>query len=149
MVHRSFATPVSNSIPAYHLTYTVHKLCLCFKTEVFGPVKLCCPCTLTPPPNISSPCSTITTLYVGGLTAQITEEDIKEQLSKYGDVMNVRIVYAKNCAFVTFGTRSAAEAAAAALHNKLIIKGVRCRILWGTPQRSQQVCGTQSDSCQA
>ena len=43
----------------------------------------------------------------------------------------------KHCAFVTFTSRQAAETAAEALSNKLIIKGNRCRLLWGKPQQKR------------
>lgn len=40
-------------------------------------------------------------------------------------------VASRFCAFVTFTERAAAEKAAEALHNKLMIKGVRLRLMWG------------------
>ena len=43
----------------------------------------------------------------------------------------------KHCAFVTFTSRQAAETAAEALSNRLIIKGNRCRLLWGKPQEKR------------
>lgn len=43
----------------------------------------------------------------------------------------------KHCAFVTFTSRQAAETAAEALSNQLIIKGNRCRLLWGKPQQKR------------
>ena len=43
----------------------------------------------------------------------------------------------KHCAFVTFTSRQAAETAAEALSNRLIIKGNRCRLLWGKPQQKR------------
>lgn len=43
----------------------------------------------------------------------------------------------KACAFVTFASRQSAESAAEALSNCLIIKGNRCRLLWGKPQEKR------------
>ena len=43
----------------------------------------------------------------------------------------------KHCAFVTFTSRQAAETAAEALSNRLVIKGNRCRLLWGKPQQKR------------
>lgn len=40
-------------------------------------------------------------------------------------------VASRFCAFVTFTERAAAEKAAEVLHNKLMIKGVRLRLMWG------------------
>ena len=46
-------------------------------------------------------------------------------------------IESKHCAFVTFTSRLAAETAAEALSNRLIIKGNRCRLLWGKPQQKR------------
>eukprot|EP00891_Asterochloris_glomerata_P001996 jgi/Astpho2/1996/Aster-00504 len=81
--------------------------------------------------------TTITTLYVGGLTPDITEQHIKDQFYGHGEIMSVRKVDRKHCAFVTFATREAAEAAADALSNRLIIQGNRCRLLWGKPMEKR------------
>lgn len=53
---------------------------------------------------------------------------------KSGMVMQIE---QKHCAFVTFTSRQAAETAAEALSNRLIIKGNRCRLLWGKPQQKR------------
>ncbi len=152
---------------------------------------------LTPPEDAS-----ITTLYIGGLTPVITEDDIRDQFYSYGELQSVKKVHTqmflmscidhmycfkhllscdikqpreacvmfgvvvlcttslcssqivpqwiltftfmlmlqierKHCAFVTFTSRSAAETAAEALSNRLIIKGNRCRLLWGKPQEKR------------
>lgn len=82
-------------------------------------------------------CRTITSLYVGGVTAEITEDNIRDALYTYGEIASVRKVASRFCAFVTFAERAAAEKAAEALHGKLIINGVRLRLMWGRPQQRQ------------
>ena len=154
---------------------------------------------LSPPEDAS-----ITTLYIGGLTPVIGEDDIRDQFYSYGELQSVKKVRQmrihlrwcgtsspalhkwtvilnpfgssiytcavaclvtvlpvpiaqqagapttqsndpacvmqiehKQCAFVTFTSRQAAETAAEAMSNRLIIKGNRCRLLWGKPQEKR------------
>jgi pre-mRNA-splicing factor RBM22/SLT11 len=60
----------------------------------------------------------------------------------------VRKVGSRFCAFVTFAERSAAEAAADGLANKLIVKGVRLRLMWGRPQQGRQQQQLEHDPMQ-
>ncbi|KAF8060585.1 zinc finger CCCH domain-containing protein 40 [Scenedesmus sp. PABB004] len=76
----------------------------------------------------------ITSLYVGGVTQEISEDDLRMPFSAYGELSGVRKVASRFCAFVQFRDRSAAEAAAEGLHNKLTVKGVRLRLMWGRQQ---------------
>ena len=52
----------------------------------------------------------------------------------------------QNCAFVTFTTRQAAEAAADGTFNKLVIKQQRLKILWGKAQGQAPVSGDGAGS---
>ena len=94
-------------------------------------------CTLSSMFHGERVCRTITSLYLGGVTTEITEDDIRDAFYTYGEISSVRKVASRFCAFVTFTERSAAEKAAEALHGKLIIKGVRLRLMWGRPQQKQ------------
>ncbi|XP_072998110.1 zinc finger CCCH domain-containing protein 40-like [Typha latifolia] len=85
--------------------------------------------SLTPPDDES-----IRTLYVGGLDARITEQDLRDQFYAHGEIESVRMVPQRACAFVTYTTREAAEKAAEQLANKLVIKGLRLKLMWGRPQ---------------
>lgn len=88
--------------------------------------------------HLLSLCRTITSLYVGGVTPEITEDDLRDAFYTYGELAGVRKVASRFCAFVTFTERAAAEKAAEALHNKLIIKGVRLRLMWGRGGQAQR-----------
>ncbi|KAF6240406.1 hypothetical protein COO60DRAFT_334013, partial [Scenedesmus sp. NREL 46B-D3] len=90
----------------------------------------------------------ITSLYVGGVTPDITEEDLKDAFYTYGEIAGVRKVASRFCAFVTFAERSAAEAAADGLANKLIVKGIRLRLMWGRPQQGRQQQQLEHDPMQ-
>ncbi|KAJ6812256.1 zinc finger CCCH domain-containing protein 49-like [Iris pallida] len=85
--------------------------------------------TLDPPDDES-----IKTLYVGGLDARITEQDLRDHFYAQGEIESIRMVLQRACAFVTYTTREAAEKAAEELSNKLVIKGLRLKLMWGKPQ---------------
>jgi pre-mRNA-splicing factor RBM22/SLT11 len=85
--------------------------------------------SLTPPDDES-----IKTLYIGGLDSRITEQDLRDQFYAHGEIESIRMVLQRACAFVTYTTREGAEKAAEELANKLVIKGVRLKLMWGKPQ---------------
>ncbi|XP_047981213.1 zinc finger CCCH domain-containing protein 40-like [Salvia hispanica] len=85
--------------------------------------------SLEPPDDES-----IRTLYVGGLDARITEQDLRDNFYAHGEIESVKMVLQRACAFVTYTTREGAEKAAEELANKLVIKGLRMKLLWGRPQ---------------
>jgi len=86
----------------------------------------------------------ITTLYVGGLTSNITEEDIRGAFYGYGEIVGLKLVANKRCAFVTYRQRVEADRAATALFNKLVIKGTPLKISYGKPQDQVPVTPTLS-----
>jgi pre-mRNA-splicing factor RBM22/SLT11 len=79
----------------------------------------------------------ITTLYVGLMGQQVTEKDLSEQFYAYGEVKSISIMPASNCAFVTYTTREAAEKAAEKLHNNLVVRGMKMRVMWGRAQKTR------------
>ncbi|KAF9598524.1 hypothetical protein IFM89_028056 [Coptis chinensis] len=85
--------------------------------------------SLMPPDDES-----IKTLYVGGLDDRITEQDLRDHFYAHGEIESVRMVLQRACAFVTYTTREGAEKAAEELSNKLVIKGLRLKLLWGRSQ---------------
>jgi len=84
---------------------------------------------LEPPPD-----KTITTLYVGGTDDRINENDLRDYFYQFGEIRSIVIASSKNCGFVCYTTRAAAEYAAERSFNKAIIKGKRVKILWGKSQ---------------
>ncbi|KVI11053.1 zinc finger CCCH domain-containing protein 49-like [Cynara cardunculus var. scolymus] len=85
--------------------------------------------SLEPPDDES-----IRTLYVGGLDARISEQDLRDNFYAHGEIESVKMVLQRACAFVTYTTREGAEKAAEELSNKLVIKGLRLKLMWGRPQ---------------
>lgn len=82
--------------------------------------------------------TTVTTLYVGGLTPDVAEEDLNDKFYSFGEIQSIRKIESRQCAFVTFTTRADAERAAEELQNRLVIKGQRLRVMWGKPQERKQ-----------
>ncbi|KAG0479737.1 hypothetical protein HPP92_010595 [Vanilla planifolia] len=76
----------------------------------------------------------IKTLYVGGLDERITEQDLRDHFYAHGEIESIKMVLQRACAFVTYTTREGAEKAAEELSNKLVVKGVRLKLMWGKPQ---------------
>ncbi|XP_073277605.1 zinc finger CCCH domain-containing protein 40-like [Primulina huaijiensis] len=85
--------------------------------------------SLEPPEDES-----IRTLYVGGLDARVTEQDLRDNFYAHGEIESIKMVIQRACAFVTYTTREGTERAAEELANKLVIKGLRMKLLWGKPQ---------------
>eukprot|EP00850_Spirogloea_muscicola_P005596 SM000026S08845 [mRNA] locus=s26:1516:3864:- [translate_table: standard] len=90
-------------------------------------------------PSLSPPVdANVKTLYVGGLDTRVTEEDLKDQFYGYGEIESIRLVPAKGCAFVTYTARDGAEKAAENMANKLVVKGLRLKVMWGRPQSARE-----------
>ncbi|KAK1271937.1 Zinc finger CCCH domain-containing protein 40 [Acorus gramineus] len=96
--------------------------------------------SLAPPDDES-----IKTLYVGGLNDRITEQDLRDHFYAHGEIESIRMVLQRACAFVTYTTREAAEKAAEELSNKLVIKGLRLKLMWGRPQAPKSESDGQDD----
>ncbi|XP_044472491.1 zinc finger CCCH domain-containing protein 40-like [Mangifera indica] len=85
--------------------------------------------SLEPPEDES-----IKTLYVGGVDARVTEQDLRDNFYAHGEIESIKMHPQKAFAFVTYTTRDGAEKAAEELSNKLVIKGLRLKLMWGKPQ---------------
>eukprot|EP00210_Caulerpa_lentillifera_P005328 g5091.t1 len=83
---------------------------------------------LTPPEDPS-----VTTLYIGGVSPDIMETDLRDVFYAYGELTSVKIVTDKNCAFVTYSKREDAERAANALTSQVKIRNANCKLMWGRP----------------
>ncbi|OIW01632.1 hypothetical protein TanjilG_14631 [Lupinus angustifolius] len=89
-------------------------------------------------PSLEAPeDESIKTLYVGGLDARVTEQDLRDNFYAHGEIESIKLVLQRACAFVTYTTREGAEKAAEELSNKLVIKGLRLKLMWGRPQSAK------------
>lgn len=48
-----------------------------------------------------------------------------------------QVIANRHCAFVTYAERAAAERAVDELQHKLIVRGQRCKLMWGKPQEKR------------
>ncbi|ORY99713.1 hypothetical protein BCR42DRAFT_430043 [Absidia repens] len=93
--------------------------------------------TPTPPP-LPLPASTAsnrnTTIFVGGLSAPIKEDDLRHYFTPFGDIVYVKIPVGKGCGFVQYVSHASA---ALAIHhmNGYQIGSCRIRLSWGKTQQ--------------
>uniref|UniRef100_A0A2P2LNB7 Uncharacterized protein MANES_18G033900 n=2 Tax=Rhizophora mucronata TaxID=61149 RepID=A0A2P2LNB7_RHIMU len=81
--------------------------------------------------------STNTTIFVGGLDPNVTDEDLKQPFSEYGEIVSVKIPAGKGCGFVQFANRSSAEEALQKLNGTVIGKQTM-RLSWGRSPANKQ-----------
>ncbi|XP_004926745.1 pre-mRNA-splicing factor RBM22 [Bombyx mandarina] len=86
-----------------------------------------------PPPEDK----TVTTLYVGNLPDNVTEDELRGHFYQYGEIRCLTLVPRAQCAFVQYTSRNAAEHAAEKTFNRLVIFGKRLTIKWGKSQGRQ------------
>ncbi|KAJ8651683.1 hypothetical protein O0I10_012751 [Lichtheimia ornata] len=80
-----------------------------------------------------------TTVFVGGLSAPIREDELRQYFSPFGDIMQVKIPPGKGCGFVQYVHRQSAELAIQQM-NGYQIGNSRIRLSWG---RSQSDCANK------
>lgn len=78
-----------------------------------------------------------TSIFVGNLDLNITEEELKQTFLHFGDIVSVKIQAGKGCGFVQFGTRTSAEEAIQRMQGKMIGQQV-VRISWGRSLTARQ-----------
>mmetsp|Transcript_26261 Transcript_26261/g.43546 ORF Transcript_26261/g.43546 Transcript_26261/m.43546 type:complete len:439 (-) Transcript_26261:118-1434(-) len=85
------------------------------------------------PPEDEGVCS----LWAGGLTPEITKQDLLDEFYAYGEVLEVKIMAERRCALVTYSMRKSAEEAAKALYRKLTVKGAMLKLWWARSQQAK------------
>ncbi|KAF5176665.1 Polyadenylate-binding protein rbp47 [Thalictrum thalictroides] len=81
--------------------------------------------------------STNTTIFVGGLDPSVTDEDLRQSFSQYGEIVSVKIPVGKGCGFVQFANRNTAEEAIQNLNGTVIGKQT-VRLSWGRNPANKQ-----------
>ena len=99
------------------------------------------------PPHPSDFDPTNTTLFIGGLSGGVTEEQLRGVFAAYGDIVYVKVPPGKGCGFVQFVQRAAAESAMAHMQGQLLGSS-SIRISWGrsNSSRSQATAPTHTPS---
>ncbi|KAL5979771.1 Polyadenylate-binding protein rbp47b' [Asimina triloba] len=103
-----------------------------------------------PPPTYSTPQVpafpadtdiTNTTIFVGGLDPNVTEDELRQIFVQFGELVYVKIPVGKGCGFVQFGTRASAEDAIQRLQGTIIGQQT-IRLSWGRSPTTKQVAIT-------
>ncbi|XP_058089051.1 polyadenylate-binding protein RBP47-like isoform X2 [Magnolia sinica] len=81
--------------------------------------------------------STNTTIFVGGLGPNTSDEDLRQAFSQYGEIISVKIPIGKGCGFVQFAQRNHAEEALQRL-NGTVIGNQTVRLSWGRNPANKQ-----------
>ncbi|KAL9458742.1 hypothetical protein AB3S75_007584 [Citrus x aurantiifolia] len=81
---------------------------------------------------------TNTTVFVGNLDPNVTEEELKQTFLHFGEIVNVKIPVGRGCGFVQFAARASAEEAILRMQGHMIGQQ-QVRISWG---RKQDVTGS-------
>ncbi|CAK9317178.1 unnamed protein product [Citrullus colocynthis] len=78
-----------------------------------------------------------TTIFVGGLDPNVTDEDLRQPFLQYGEIVSVKIPVGKGCGFVQFANRNDAEEALQKL-NATVIGKQTVRLSWGRNPANKQ-----------
>lgn len=80
---------------------------------------------------------TIQTLFIGGITASVSDDDLRKLLKGYGHLSRLSVMPNKGIGFAEFTSRDDAESAMRALHGPNNINGARVFINWGRGNRKR------------
>ncbi|KAF6168053.1 hypothetical protein GIB67_011438 [Kingdonia uniflora] len=78
-----------------------------------------------------------TTIFVGGLDSNVTEDTLRQVFSQFGELIHVKIPVGKRCGFVQFANRACAEEALLMLQGTLL-GGQSIRLSWGRSPSNKQ-----------
>ncbi|KAG9135211.1 hypothetical protein Leryth_013478 [Lithospermum erythrorhizon] len=81
-----------------------------------------------------------TTIFVGGLDPNVSDEDLRQAFSEYGEIVSVKIPVGRGCGFVQFANRGDAEEALQKLNGTVIGKQT-VRLSWGRNPANKQSRG--------
>ncbi|KAL6880437.1 hypothetical protein ACP4OV_012002 [Aristida adscensionis] len=76
-------------------------------------------------------------LFVGCLDQSVTEEDLKQTFSPYGELVDVKVLEGKFCGFVSYSERASAEEAMRLLNGSQL-RGNIIRLSWGRRSANKQ-----------
>ncbi|WCJ36902.1 Polyadenylate-binding protein RBP47B' [Euphorbia peplus] len=104
----------------------------------------------TAPVQVVAPDNDITntTIFVGNLDPNVTEEELKHTFLQFGEIPYVKIPVGRGCGFVQFATRVSAEEAIQRMQGHVIGQHP-VRISWGRKQDATSGWGQQVDQWSA
>lgn len=87
-----------------------------------------------------------TTVFIGNVDANVTEEELRQIFLQFGDIVYVKIPASKGCGFVQFAARASAEESIQRMQGAVIGQQV-VRLSWGrSPTAKQDVAGVWGQS---
>ncbi|KAG0469614.1 hypothetical protein HPP92_016314 [Vanilla planifolia] len=78
-----------------------------------------------------------TTIFVGGVDTNVTEDALRQLFSPFGELVHVKIPVGKRCGFVQFVNRACAEEALLMLQGTQL-GGQKIRLSWGRSPSNKQ-----------
>ena len=89
-----------------------------------------------------------TTVFVGGLSAPIREDELRHYFSPFGEIVYTKIPPGKGCGFVQFVSRLSAETAIQQM-NGYQIGNSRIRLSWGRSQNDKSAAAAAAAAAAA
>ncbi|XP_006361746.1 polyadenylate-binding protein RBP47B' isoform X1 [Solanum tuberosum] len=83
---------------------------------------------------------TNTTVYVGNLDPNLTEEELRQVFLQFGEIVYVKIPASKGCGFVQFSARPSAEEAIQRMQGAVVGQQI-VRVSWGRSPTAKQDAG--------
>lgn len=96
------------------------------------------------PDRLKAPADqTITTLFIKGVTSNVTDKDLNAYFYQFGQIHSISIIEKKNIAFVQFLQRQDAERAMTEIHgHDIMVAGQNLEVRWGR-NRTKKLDGTE------
>lgn len=94
-------------------------------------------CGMVPASAQSEADSSNTTIFVGGLDQNVSDDELRQPFSQHGEIVSVKIPVGKGCGFVQFADRKSAEEALEKLNGTVIGKQT-VRLSWGRNPANKQ-----------
>ncbi|GMH24348.1 hypothetical protein Nepgr_026191 [Nepenthes gracilis] len=89
------------------------------------------------PGNLGESDPNNTTIFVGGLDPNVSDDQLRQVFCQFGELVHVKIPVGKRCGFVQFANRACAEQALSLL-NGTQIGGQSVRLSWGRSPSNKQ-----------
>jgi len=83
-------------------------------------------------------------IFIGGVPNFVTADVLRGQFSPFGEIVNVKLVPQRACAFVEFTTHHSAQRSIKETNGTFVVGGSQVRISWGKQAHSATVAKTNS-----
>lgn len=86
-----------------------------------------------------------TTVFIGGLDASTSDEDLRARFSPFGDIVSIKVPPGRGCGFVQYASKESAETAIAQM-NGTTIGNAKVRCAWGRAAATRTGGASQANS---